>query len=97
MKTVGFQRALWRESLYPDNIKSKVHEVYKVRSMDHREKIEIILKIVIVFLSALLVLSIFNNGVTPFMVVGALGVTYIFIHYWQKRIITLQQKKMQVK
>jgi len=62
-----------------------------------REKIETILTIVIVFLSTLLVLSIFNGVVTLFMVAGALGVTYIFVHYWEKRFLRLQQKIKSVK
>ncbi|HIP50312.1 MAG TPA: hypothetical protein EYG99_02575 [Candidatus Pacebacteria bacterium] len=65
--------------------------------MDNKQKVEIILKIVIVFLGALLVLSVFNGGVTLFMIVGALGVTYIFVYYWRRKIIALQQRKIQVK
>jgi len=65
--------------------------------MKIREKIEIILKIIIIFLSALFVLSVSNGEVTLFMILGALGVTYIFVYYWQKRFIALQQKKIQLK
>jgi len=65
--------------------------------MKSQEKIEIILKIIIVFLSALFILSVFNDGVTLLMTIGALGVTYIFVHYWQKRFVIAQQKKIQVR
>jgi len=61
--------------------------------MKNQEKIETILKIIIVFLGALLILSFLNSKITLFMIIGALGVTYIFVHYWQKRFITAQQKK----
>ena len=65
--------------------------------MSFKQKVEIILKIVIVFLSALLVLSILNGTITLYMIAGALGATYIFVYYWKRKIITLQQKKVQVK
>jgi len=65
--------------------------------MDNKQGVEVILKIVIVFLSVLLMLSVFNGGVTLFMIVGALGATYIFVHYWRKRIVSPQHKKVQVK
>ncbi len=65
--------------------------------MTSRQKAEIILRIIIVFLSALLVLGILNGGITLYMIVGALGATYIFVHYWRRRVVALQQKKVQVK
>ncbi len=65
--------------------------------MSLKQKIEIILKIVIVFLSVLLLLSLLNGGVTLYMIAGALGATYIFIYYWRRKIIILRQKKIQVK
>ncbi len=65
--------------------------------MGNKQIIEIVLKIIIIFLSALLILSIFNGAVTLFMMVGALGVTYIFIYYWQRRVISLKQEKVQMK
>ena len=75
-------------------IKSKVYKVCKIESVSKlRQQIDISLKIIIVFLSTLLVLSIFNGAVTLFMVAGALGVTYIFVHYWERHFLRLQQQE----
>ena len=65
--------------------------------MSLKQKIETILKIIIVFLGALLALSVFNGEITLLMIIGALGVTYIFVHYWQKRFVIAQQTEVQVK
>lgn len=48
------------------------------------QKIEVVCRIVIVFLVILLIFTILNGVVNMYMTIGALSGTYIFIHYWQK-------------
>lgn len=57
-----------------------------------KHEIEAILKILCVFLGSLLLLSVFNGKITIFMVMGALSITYIFVHYWEKRFLVKKQK-----
>jgi hypothetical protein len=62
--------------------------------MDSREKIEVVLKIFIIFLGILLVLSVLNGAVTAYMTIGALSFTYIFIHYWEKRFLAKKKREV---
>ncbi|MFA5986495.1 MAG: hypothetical protein WC819_04090 [Parcubacteria group bacterium] len=50
-----------------------------------KQEIEAMLKIISVFLGTFLLFSILNGSVTIFMTMGALSVTYLFVHYWEKR------------
>lgn len=61
--------------------------------MSLREKIDAIAKILSVFLGTLLFFSILNREITLFMVMGALAVTYLFVHYWEKRFLAQKTKK----
>ncbi len=65
--------------------------------MTVKQQAEVILRILIIFLSALFILSIVNGGITLFIVIGALSVTYLFLHYWEKRFLSKQHKKVKVK
>ena len=62
-----------------------------LRYMD-RQNIETILTIVIVFLGFLLILSMLNGAVTAFMSIGALSITYIFVHYWERQFLRKKYK-----
>lgn len=57
-----------------------------------KQEIEAILKIVCVFLGSLLFLSVLNGRVTSIMIIGSLAITYIFVHYWEKRFLAKKQK-----
>jgi hypothetical protein len=59
--------------------------------MDIRKKIYAVLKIVIIFLSSLLFLVILNGKISLFMIVGALSITYIILHYWEKRFLAIKK------
>ncbi|PID51941.1 MAG: hypothetical protein CR972_04545 [Candidatus Moraniibacteriota bacterium] len=57
-----------------------------------KKNIEIILTIFIVFLGSLLIFSVVNGKVTVFMIIGALSVTYIFVHYWERQFLKKKYK-----
>lgn len=62
--------------------------------MSVREVIDVVAKIISVFLGTLLLFSILNGDITIFMVIGALSVTYLFIHYWEKRFLAHKNDKV---
>jgi O-antigen/teichoic acid export membrane protein len=63
--------------------------------MDKRKQIEIILRIIIIFLVSFLLLSLLNGAVTIHMAIGGLTFTYIILHYWEKRYLKQKQLKQQ--
>ena len=65
--------------------------------MTRKQQIEIILKIVIIFLVILFILTIINGEVTVFLNIGALAMTYIILHYWQKKIKKATGEMVKVK
>jgi hypothetical protein len=62
--------------------------------MTLKEKIEVILIMVIIFLSALFIFTVINGGLSIFITIGALSLTYIIIHYWEKRFLKKKQQRM---
>lgn len=55
--------------------------------MMSKKEFDAVAKIMIVFLGTLLFFTVMNGGMSIFMLIGALCVTYIFVHLWEKRYL----------
>lgn len=60
-----------------------------MRSMELtvRQKIDVIMRVISIFLLALLLFSIGFGGIKLVSVVPALSITYLSVHYWQRFLI----------
>jgi hypothetical protein len=61
--------------------------------MSKKQQIEVILQIIIIFLSALLFLSILMGNVSIEIITESLVITYIILQYWEKRYLKKMSKK----
>jgi len=58
-----------------------------------REKINVIVRVINIFLVALLFFSVGFGGVSLMSVLPALSITYIIVFYWEKRVAQKQKRE----
>lgn len=61
--------------------------------MTVRKAVETILQILIIFLSAVWIFSIFLQEVSMYSLIPSLSITYVIVHYWEKRLIHKRLRK----